>query len=114
MDQDNNTELGQSLTHIVKKTLQLKEAISCLQSTNNSLNFYASKLLVKLHAFAEEFSHLENPVEKCQICYAEPRSHAVLPCAHVMCKACARRSHNREQKCFVCRQETTDIMKIYV
>jgi hypothetical protein len=66
---------------------------------------------------AKNFKKLEidtpalNEHEECAVCYINKKSFACVPCGHLcMCYKC---KNNVENKCPICNEETTDIIKIY-
>lgn len=52
---------------------------------------------------------------KCSICYSRGRSHAFIPCGHLVCQSCSRRAQTRTPpRCFTCRSGVDDIIRVYV
>ena len=84
---------------VLNKTKQLDISLQSLQSTNASLRFYCTKLLVKLKGLATTFGNVSP--EKCTICFDGDREFALYPCGHLFCSTCVDRCIRRDS-CFVC------------
>jgi hypothetical protein len=75
-----------------------------LKDLDHAIDVYSIKHIInKKDKFAE--------VEYCcKICLENPINIATLPCGHLFCKACYKKSNN---KCYNCRGKITNILNIY-
>jgi len=108
---EDDTRFSDDLKAVLRKSEELGDALHSLQSTNTSLKFYASKLIVRLNEFTEQFSD-DKPTTQCNICYVREKTHALVPCGHSMCQHCIARCQTRN-RCFVCRGEPTGVLKVF-
>ena len=108
---EDKARLSDHVKGVLQKSEELADALQSLQSTNQSLKFYANKLLVKLKEFNDDFGD-DKPTNKCSVCYMRPRTHALTPCGHLFCELCSVRCQTRNQ-CLVCRGEPVGVLKIF-
>ena len=54
------------------------------------------------------------PEDKCPICCSRDRNYAFVPCGHIVCSVCCRRAQRSESKCFTCRTNIENIIRIYI
>ena len=99
-----------SVNALIEQSHVLHASLNTLISTNSSLRFYANKLLSKMGEFTTHFGKMDNV--KCAICFAEEKTHALIPCGHAMCEQCVLRC-TRRNSCFVCRSATENSLKIF-
>ena len=104
------TELGS----ILKKTESLKADLETLLSTNSSLHFYVSKLMVKLTDFGKEYSEDKPTTYACPICFQNERNYVIVNCGHGMCEDCCKKSIERRHRCPICRGPASKLLKIFV
>ncbi len=102
----------EEISKLHAKTIELAEALTTLQSTNNSLQFYSKKLEHKLKNLGNSFFPNEVQTKKCQVCCVLARDHVVLPCSHVFCQACSTRA--LRTRCHVCRNTVKEVIKLFL
>ena len=103
------------------KTLgTLKTCISLYNQTLKKAADASDILLSKITELESNLSIVANIIQNddekleasCQICCSRPKTHAVIPCGHVICVSCAGRAESR-RRCFTCRSEITRIQRVF-
>ena len=82
------------------------------QKLDEKLNLYNSniKSIKFLKNYLNEINSI-NFVPFCQICMTKIVDSVIIPCGHTACEECLNKC---DMKCFICRQDITNINKLYI
>ena len=102
------------------------EDIQFKELLNNRINWYYQKLdlenLINTeNQLKKEFSFLKKTIKQiinisptiCSICMENQVGYYIVPCGHTMCGQC-KTNTERNKKCHYCRQEKTNVCKLYL
>lgn len=94
-----------------EKSKELNEHLLKIKQANEELQEKCANVLDSL---SELVGNVRPPRTTCNVCYSRPRSFCVLPCGHAgYCDSCATRAQSRG-RCFTCRADITQIVRIYL
>ena len=98
----------------------LHEKSSSLDQELDKVKTANLEMRTKVESFMQTLDQVKstmqaNPTPKCSICYSRSRTHAFIPCGHIVCQNCSRRATQRSTpRCFTCRSAVDDVIKVYV
>jgi hypothetical protein len=52
-------------------------------------------------------------VEKCPVCWEAPKTAAMVPCGHTLCRVCAQRIVSSSARCPICRGAVTTVLPLF-
>ena len=112
MDEAKMASYGELAKALNLKTVEMNTHLCSLKDLNDELNDRTEKMLTALKNLTGTTSVAAQI--SCNCCYSRPRTHALLPCGHGgLCANCCERARRRN-RCFSCRGEVEQVVRIFL